>query len=110
MAGFWKKNFGFEGVKEKLVGCFLVYLLQGVFVIKNRGMCDNLKNALLPYLLVKNGYIEKVPAVSLQNTLLIADTREIVQVLNDPYINIVERFWGEKLTSVAKYSLLTDDI
>ena len=65
---------------------------------------------MLPYLLVKNEYIENVPAGWLQNTLLTTDTREIVQVLNDHYINIVERSCGEKPTSVAKQSLLTDDI
>ena len=36
--------------------------------------------------------------------------KEIVQVLNDHYINIVERSCGEKPTSVAKQSYLTDDI
>ena len=33
---------------------------------------------------------------------IITDTKEIVQVLNDHYINIVERSCGEKPTSVAK--------
>ena len=33
-----------------------------------------------------------------------------MQVLNDHYINIVERSCGEKPTSVAKQSLLTDEI
>ena len=61
---------------------------------------------MLPYLLVKNEYIENVPAGWLQNTLLTTDTREIVQVLNDHYINIVERSCGKKSTSVAKYSFL----
>ena len=41
---------------------------------------------------------------------IITDTKEIVQVLNDHYINIVERSCGEKPTSVAKQSYLTDDI
>ena len=41
---------------------------------------------------------------------IITDTKEIAQVLSDHYINIVERSCGEKLTSVAKRSLLTDDI
>ena len=41
---------------------------------------------------------------------IITDTKEIVQVLNHRYINIVERFCGEKPTSVAKQSYLTDDI
>ena len=41
---------------------------------------------------------------------IITDTKEIVQVLNDYYINIVERYYGEKPTSVAKKSHLTDNI
>ena len=41
---------------------------------------------------------------------IITDTKEIVQVLNDHYINIVERSCGEKPTSVAKQSYLTDDM
>ena len=45
-----------------------------------------------------------------QEKKIITDTKEIVQVLNDHYINIVERSCGEKPTSVAKQSLLTDDI
>ena len=41
---------------------------------------------------------------------IITDTKEIVQVLNHNYINIVERSCGEKPTSVAKQSCLTDNI
>ena len=41
---------------------------------------------------------------------IITDTKEIVQVLNDHYLNIVERSCGEKPTRVAKQSHLTDDI
>ena len=41
---------------------------------------------------------------------IITDTKKIVQVLNDHYISIVERFCGGKTTSVAKQSYLTDDI
>ena len=41
---------------------------------------------------------------------IITDTKKIVQVLNDHYINIVERSCEEKPTSVAKHNLLTDDI
>ena len=33
---------------------------------------------------------------------IITDTKEIVQVLNDHYLNIVERSCGDKPTSVAK--------
>ena len=41
---------------------------------------------------------------------IITDTKEIVQVLNNHYINIVGRpFWG-KPTSVAKQNHITDDI
>ena len=38
------------------------------------------------------------------------DTKEIVQVLNDHYINIVERSRGKKPTSVAKQSYSRDDM
>ena len=41
---------------------------------------------------------------------IITDNKEIVQVLNDHYINMVERSCGEKPTSFAQQSLLTDDI
>ena len=41
---------------------------------------------------------------------MITDTKEIVQVLNDHYINIVERSCWKKTTSVAKQDHLTDDI
>ena len=41
---------------------------------------------------------------------IITDTKEIVQVLNNHYINIVKRSCVEKPTSVAMQCLLTDDI
>ena len=41
---------------------------------------------------------------------IVTDNKEIVQVLNDHYINIVEKSCGEKPTSAAKQSHLTDDI
>ena len=41
---------------------------------------------------------------------IITDTKEIVQVLNDHYINIVEKSCGEKPTNVAKQSYLADDV
>ena len=41
---------------------------------------------------------------------IINDTKKIVEVLNDHYINIVEKSCGEKPISVAKQSYLTDDI
>ena len=40
---------------------------------------------------------------------IITDNKEIVQVLNDHYINIVERSCGGKPATVAKHSYLTDD-
>ena len=36
--------------------------------------------------------------------------KEIVQVLNNHYINKVERSWGGKPASVANQSYFTDDI
>ena len=41
---------------------------------------------------------------------IITDTKEIVQVLNDHYINIVEKSCGEKPTSVTNQSYLIDNI
>ena len=41
---------------------------------------------------------------------IITDTKKIVQVINDHYINIVEKSCGEKLISVAKQSYLTDNM
>ena len=41
---------------------------------------------------------------------IITDTKKIVQVLNDHYININERSCGGKPTSAAKQSYLTYDI
>ena len=41
---------------------------------------------------------------------LITDTKDIVQVLKDYYINIVERSCEEKPASVKKKSYLTDNI
>ena len=41
---------------------------------------------------------------------IITETKETVQVLNDHYINIVERSCGENVTGVTKQSHLTDDI
>ena len=38
------------------------------------------------------------------------DTKKIVQVFNDHDIKMAERFCGEKPTSVAKQSYLTDGI
>ena len=41
---------------------------------------------------------------------IITDTNEIVQVLNDHYINTVQRSCGGKPTSDVKQSHLKDDI
>ena len=45
--GFLKKRFGLEGVVEKCVGCFLVYLFSRGFFIKNEGMCNNFKKHIV---------------------------------------------------------------
>ena len=45
-----------------------------------------------------------------QEKKIITDTKEIAQVLNYYYVNIVERSCGGKPTSVAKQSYLTGDI
>ena len=41
---------------------------------------------------------------------IITDNKQIVQVLNDHYINMFEQSCGQKPSSVAKKSHLTDDI
>ena len=41
---------------------------------------------------------------------VITNINEILQVLNDPYINSVERSYWNKPTSIAKQSYLTDEI
>ena len=41
---------------------------------------------------------------------IITDTKEIVKVLNDHYINIVDRSCRGKPTSVTKHRLSADDI
>ena len=45
-----------------------------------------------------------------QEKKIITDTKEVVQVLIDHYINKVQRSCGQKPTSVAKQSYLIDDI
>ena len=39
---------------------------------------------------------------------LVTDTKEIVQILNYHYVNIIEKCGEEKPTSIAKQSYLTD--
>ena len=62
-----------------------------------------------PFLLNK-GSLNNCEIMLRKEKKIITDTKEIVQVLNHHYINIVERSCGEKPTSVAKQSYLTDDI
>ena len=60
--------------------------------------------------LVNKGSLNNCENVPRNKKKIITDIKEIVLVLNDHYINIVERSFGEKPTSVAKQSYLTDDI
>ena len=70
---------------------------------------NNFWNFIRPFL-VSKGSLNDSEIMLKKEKKIITDTKEIVQVLNDHYINIVERSCGEKPTSVAKQSLLTDDI
>ena len=49
---FLKNVFGLEGAIEKCVGCFLLYLLFGFFLLKTAVCVIILKNALLPHFYV----------------------------------------------------------
>ena len=60
--------------------------------------------------LVNKGSLNSCEIMLRKEKKIITDTKEIVQVLNDHYSNIVERSCGEKPTSIAKQSLLTDKI
>ena len=69
----------------------------------------NFWNFIRPFL-VNKGLLNSNENMLRKEKKIITDTKEIVQVLNNHYINIVKRSCGEKPTSVAKQSLLTDDI
>ena len=64
---------------------------------------------LKPFLINK-GLLNSCKIMLRKESRIITDTKEIVQILNDHYINIVKRPCEEKRTSVAKKSYLTDDI
>ena len=62
-----------------------------------------------PFLLNK-GLLNSSETMLRQEKKIITDTKEVVQVLIDHYINKVQRSCGQKPTSVAKQSYLIDDI
>ena len=66
-------------------------------------------NFIRPFF-VNKGLLNSSEITLRKEKKIITDTKEIVQVLNDHYSNIVERSCGEKPTSIAKQSLLTDKI
>ena len=66
-------------------------------------------NFIRPFLINK-GSLNSCEIMLRKEKKIITDTKEIAQVLNDHYINIVERSWGEKPISVAKQNYVTDDI
>ena len=70
---------------------------------------ENFWNFWRPFL-VNKGSLNSCEIMLRKEKKIITDTKEIVQVLNDHYSNIVERSCGEKPTSIAKQSLLTDKI
>ena len=65
-------------------------------------------NFIKPFLVNKD-LLNSSKIMLKKDNKIITNTKEIVQVLNNYYINIAERSCGEKPTSVAKQSLLTDD-
>ena len=64
-------------------------------------------NFIRPFL-VNKGLLNSSELMLRKEKKIITDTKEIVQVLNDHYINIVGRSCWEKSTIVAKHNLLTD--
>ena len=74
-------------------------------IVKNK----NFWNFIRLFLLNK-GSLNSSETMLRQEKKIITDTKEVVQVLNDHYINKGQRSWGEKPTSVAKQSYLIDDI
>ena len=59
---------------------------------------------------INKGSLNSCEIILIKENEIITNSKEIVQVLNDHYINIVEKSCGEKPTSAAKQSHLTDDI
>ena len=66
-------------------------------------------NFIKPFL-IKKGSLNSCEVMIRKENKIIIDTKEIVQVLNDHYNNIVQRSLGEKPASIEKQSYLTDDI
>ena len=62
------------------------------------------------HFLVNKGLLNSDEIMLSKEYKFTTDTKEVVQVLHDHYINIVERSFGEKPTSAAKRSLLTDNV
>ena len=87
--------------------CIKEYLLN----ISNNSIITN-KNfwSFIRPFFVNKGLLNSSEITLRKEKKIITDTKEIVQVLNDYYSNIVERSCGEKPTSIAKQSLLTDKI
>ena len=69
----------------------------------------NLWNFIRPFLINK-GSLNKCKIMLRKEKKITTDTKETVQVLNDHYINIVERSCGKKPTSAAKQGFLIDEI
>ena len=66
-------------------------------------------NFIGPFLINK-GSLNSCEVMIRKENKIITGTKEIVQVLNDHYNNIVQRSLGEKPASIEKQSYLTDDI
>ena len=68
----------------------------------------NFWNFIRPFL-VNKGLLNSSKIMLREEKKIITDTKEIVQVLNDHYINIIERPCVEKPVRVANQSQLTYD-
>ena len=62
---------------------------------------------ILELFLVSKSCLNSCKIIRKQQKIII-DTKETVQILNDHYVNLVERSCSEKPTSIAKQSYLTD--
>ena len=80
-----------------LLGGNVFHNISNNIIVTNK----NFWNFIRPFL-VNKGLLNSSEIMLRKEKRIITDTKEIVQVLNDHYLNIVERSCGEKPTSVAK--------
>ena len=76
-------------------------------ILSQQAIITLLQINILELFLVSKGCLNSCKIIRKQQKIII-DTKEIVQILNDHYVNLVERSCSEKPTSIAKQSYLTD--